>query len=412
MDMSISKKDKKLLLVVGALAVGVMYYSFIYSPMSDSAASKAKQKETVQQQYEKDVQDINTLDSRKASMDLLLTKSTEKASKFYPEIAQDKLIDELNTLMTNAGLKTSAITYTNKEVSAVEKYTIGNKKLGEGTIGAIVDSYKGGTAAPSNNSSSSSSSTSSAASTSGATGPTIQQLKVTLTVNSSYDSVKKFLQALESNSKRINVTNMQLSPKSDTDVTGTINLEYYAVPKLDNSDNDYLKWAYNNVYGKDTMFSKGAATGAYNTTVENATADKQYDFVGVLKAPTSTLPPFTFGKSNDDTLATYVYGKSKDSEDVEIDFTEKDGKVYYQYKTDSGKYPDSTEGKEFTPNSDAIEVLLTSEKRDGTDDKSGISLKVVNKSSKQVNITIKDDDATNPRVAAPTTEGNVSVTRK
>ena len=411
MDMSISKKDKKLLLVVGALAVGVIYYSFIYSPMSDSAAAKAKQKQTIQQQYEKNVQDINTLDSRKASMDLLLTKTTEKASKFYPEIAQDKLIDELNTLMTNAELKTSAITYTNKEVSAVEKYTIGKKTLGEGTLGSIVDSYKGttSTATPSNNSSSSSASTSS---TSGATGPTIAQLKVTLTVNSSYDSVKKFLQALEANAERINVTNMQLSPKSDTDVTGTINLEYYAVPKLDNSDDDYLKWAYNNVYGKDTMFSTGAATGAYNTTVENATADKQYDFVGVLKAPTSTLPPFTFGKANDDTLATYVYGKSKDLEDVEIDFTEKDGKVYYQYKTNSGKYPDSIDGKEFTPNSDNIEVLLTSEKRDGTDDKSGISLKVVNKSSKQVNITIKDDDATNPRVAAPTTEGNVSVTRK
>lgn len=409
MDMSISKKDKKLLLVVGALAVGVMYYSFIYSPMTDSAAAKAKQKETVQQQYEKDLQDINTLDSRKASMDLLLTKTTEKASKFYPEIAQDKLIDELNTIMTNAGLKTSAITYTNKEVSAVEKYTIGNKKIGEGTLGSIVDSYKSGTAAPAN---SGSSSAPSAPSTSGATGPTIPQLKVTLTVNSSYDSVKKFLQALEANAERINVTNMQLSPKSDTDVTGTINLEYYAVPKLDTSDDDYLKWAYNNVYGKDTIFSKGAATGAYSKTVENATADKQYDFVGVLKAPTSTLPPFTFGKSNDDTLATYVYGKSKDSEDVEIDFTEKDGKVYYQYKTDSGKYPDSADGKEFTPNSDNIEVLLTSEKRDGTDDKSGISLKVVNKSSKQVNITIKDDDATNPRVAAPTTEGNVSVTRK
>lgn len=409
MDMSISKKDKKLLLVVGALAVGVMYYSFIYSPMTDYAAAKAKQKETVQQQYEKDLQDINTLDSRKASMDLLLTKTTEKASKFYPEIAQDKLIDELNTIMTNAGLKTSAITYTNKEVSAVEKYTIGNKTLGEGTLGSIVDNYKSGTAAPANSGSSSAPSTQS---TSGATGPTIPQLKVTLTVNSSYDSVKKFLQSLEANAKRINVTNMQLSPKSDTDVTGTINLEYYAVPKLDNSDDDYLKWAYNNVYGKDTIFSTGAATGAYNTTVENATADKQYDFVGVLKAPTSTLPPFTFGKSNDDTLATYVYGKSKDSEDVEITFTEKDGKVYYQYKTDSGKYPDSTDGKEFTPNSDNIEVLLTSEKRDGTDDKSGISLKVVNKSSKQVNITIKDDDATNPRVAAPTTEGNVSVTRK
>ncbi|MDB1955071.1 hypothetical protein [Clostridium tertium] len=53
-----------------------------------------------------------------------------------------------------------------------------------------------------------------------------------------------------------------------------------------------------------------------------------------------------------------------------------------------------------------------SEKRGESSDNSGIKLKVVNNTSKKVEIIVKDDDTSNPRVSV-TSEGNtVNVTKK
>lgn len=408
MDMSVSKKDKILLCVVGTLAVGVAYYSLVYTSMCDKVETKKNEKVQIEQQYNKAVDDIATLDTRKLDLKLLVGKATEKSSKFYPTISQDKLLDELNTLITAAAMKKTAITFTDKEVGPVEKFVLTNKNLQNSDLQTIVDKYKGNAS-----SNATSNQTTTSTSTAKADGPKCEQIKATITVNSSEESIKKFLLSLEQYNKRINVTSIILSPKSESEVNGTISIEFYAVPKIDNSDDQYSNWPYNNVYGTPSLLGKEAASGAYNTTVEEATTEKQPDFVALLKAPNSTMLPLSLGKANDDTLSTYVYGRSSKVEEVEIDFTEENGKLYYNYKTESGKYPsDGSKGKEFTPNGAAIEILITSDARTGTDDTSGIKLKVSNKTSKKVNVTVKGDDTKNPRVQTPTTDGDVSVNQK
>lgn len=408
MDMNISKKDKVLLCIVGTLAVGVAYYSLIYTTMCDNVEAKKAEKTQIEQKYNKAMDDIATLDSRKLDLKQIVGNATEKSSRFYPTIEQPKLLDEINTLIKNAGMNVTQQVFTDKEVSPVEKFVYTNNKVENGDLQSIVDNYKGKAST-----STTSSQTSANATTQAAPGPLCEQIKSTLTVNSSYDSIKKFLLSLEQYNKRINVSSIVLNSKSDTELTGTISIEFYAVPKIDTADDKYLDWPYNNVYGTSKPFGNEPANGAYNTTVEDATTENKPDFVALLKGPNSTMLPLSLGRANDDTLSTYVYGRSSKVEEVEVDFTEENGKLYYKYKTESGQYPtDGSKGKEFTPYGSTIEFAITSEARSGTDDTSGIKLKVSNKTSKKVNVTVKGDDTKNPRVPTPTIDGDVSVNQK
>ena len=55
-----------------------------------------------------------------------------------------------------------------------------------------------------------------------------------------------------------------------------MNLEFHAVPKLSDEDMEYLIWTLNNVYGKEILFSSGAASGAYASTIEEQNNKRRY----------------------------------------------------------------------------------------------------------------------------------------
>jgi len=194
-----------------------------------------------------------------------------------------------------------------------------------------------------------------------------------------------------------------------------MNLEFHAVPKLSDEDMEYLNWTLNNVYGKEILFSNGAASGAYGSTIEEQNTEEDInDFVMMVKSSLSELPTVTIGKAKDDTRESYIYSDNDKIENVEISLEEVSGKIYYKYKTSNSYYPkdNSIEGKEFTPKSEDIVLEIISEKRTEATDNSGIKLKVVNNTSKKVEIIVKDDDNSNPRVTVTSEGYTVNVTKK
>ena len=67
---------------------------------------------------------------------------------------------------------------------------------------------------------------------------------------------------------------------------------------------------------------------------------------------------------------------------------------------------------EFVSKSEDIVLEILSENRVGTYDNSGINLKVINNTSKNVEVIVKNDDASNPRVAVTSEGYTVNVTKK
>ena len=179
-------------------------------------------------------------------------------------------------------------------------------------------------------------------------------------------------------------------------------------------DDDYLKWNYNNSYGKQNPFS-ASASGTLSTTIEEAAKQKAdiKDFSMSVRSVSSDLPSIMIGTYNDKAMKTYVYNDLNGVDSAEIYFTEVNGKFYYKYKLGSSSYPVqySGNGVEFTPANGDIRLAIFSNKRISVTDNSGVDMRVINNTTKVVNVYLTNDDSSRPRVSIKA-EGNAVNTKK
>ncbi|WP_195266652.1 type 4a pilus biogenesis protein PilO [Clostridium sp. 1001275B_160808_H3] len=426
--MNISKREKYLIGILLTVLICFVYYQFIYTKQVEKLATKRTEKNQIEQRYKDVMENISNLDSKEENLKILKSTVLDKSKNLYPTIIQEKIIIELDKLLNDSGLKGN-IAFSPVEVSSVEKMVSPEIQKIESSLKAIADEYSGDTTENEssnvevnneNNNTSTESNEGQASKDSQEVSPeqngtTSEQLKVAINFSGSYESLKKFISSVQSYERKIVITNISISSKSQEELTGVMNLEFHAVPKLSDEDMQYLLWTLNNVYGKEILFSSGAANGAYASTIEEQNNKEDInDFVMMLKSSLSELPTVTIGRAKDESRESYIYSDNDKVEEVEIIFDEAAGKTYYKYKTADSYYPkdNSSEGKEFTSKSDDIVLEIMSEKRIESSDNSGIKLKVVNNTSKKVEIIVKDDDTSNPRVSV-TSEGNtVNVTKK
>ncbi|WP_411169685.1 hypothetical protein ACH36K_04075 [Clostridium sp. MB05] len=420
--MNISKREKYLLGILITVLVCFVYYQFIYKNQVEKLNVKRNEKNQAEQRYNEVMAAISKLDSKEEELKILKSTVLDKSQKLYPTILQEKIIIEIDKLLSDSGLKGN-IAFSPIEVSPVEKMISKEVKKPESSLKPIADEYDGKEVKNIENSNSNNN-TSNTTENSGQDqqevknqegGATSEQLKVAINFSGSYGNLKKFIELVQNYERKVVITNISISSKSQEELTGVMNLEFHAVPKLSDTDMEYLIWTLNNVYGKEILFSNGAASGAYSSTIEEQKDKKDInDFAMMLRSSSSELPTVTIGKSKDDSRESYIYSDNDKTEEVEIVFNEEGGKTYYKYKTSSSYYPkeNSETGKEFKSKSENIVLEILSEKRVGSSDNSGIKLKVINNTSKKVEIIVKDDDSSNPRVAV-TSEGNtVNVTKK
>lgn len=426
--MNISKREKYLIGILLTVLICFVYYQFIYTKQVGKLATKRAEKNQVEQRYNDVMDNISKLDSKEENLKILKSTVLDKSKSLYPTIMQEKIIIELDKLLNDSGLKGN-IAFSPVEVASVEKMVSPEIQKAESSLKAIADEYSGD-ATKDETSNIESNNENNNTSTEGnegqvpqdsqevspeQNGATSEQLKVAINFSGSYESLKKFISSVQNYERKIVITNITISSKSQEELTGVMNLEFHAVPKLSDEDMEYLIWTLNNVYGKEILFSSGAASGAYASTIEEQNNKEDInDFVMMLRSSLSELPTVTIGRAKDESRESYIYSDNDKVEEVEISFDEANGKTYYKYKTAGSYYPkdNSSEGKEFTSKSDDIVLEIISEKRGGSSDNSGIKLKIVNNTSKNIEIIIKDDDTTNPRVSV-TSEGNtVNVTKK
>jgi type IV pilus assembly protein PilO len=403
--MKISKREKFLLGLLVSIFITVVYYQFIFKLQVQKINERKIERDKKLAEFNEAINTINNLDMTRLNFKVLNSNILDKSKSFYPVILQEKIILELDKLLQGSGVKGN-ISFSPIEVSPVEQFIATKVTKKESSLKSIVDEYNGLTK---------SQSTAEDEKAEHSSDITTEQLKIAINFTSSYGGLKKFLDLVNGSSRDIAITNISISPTSSSDISGTMNLEFYAVPKIGDEDMEYLKWTLDNTYGKDTPFSDEAASGAYNSTVEQLSVDSDVnDFVIMVRATSSELPTLTMGKAKDSLRETYLYSDKPKVQDVQIQFFEEGGLLYYKYNTSDSFYPKTNTklGKEFKPFSNDIVVEISSESRLGSSDNSGINLKVLNNTTKTVNIIIKNDDNTNPRVSVLSEGNTVNVTKK
>ena len=233
--MKISKKEKTMLLVLGIFAIGILYYQFGYTTLVQKVEEKTVIKNDIEEKYNKAKETINSMESQKSKVKILNAKIKDESAPFYPTISQEHLILEIDKLIKESGLE-GGMTFEATEVKGVEslKRSEKDKGLVESSLQGDADSYNynygeskedkaivseknndedsnksnqdstnsgGSNTADSANSSNSKSTKD----TKTQKENTVNQIKVNVDFNGSYECVVKFLKALGEYDKKMPV---------------------------------------------------------------------------------------------------------------------------------------------------------------------------------------------------------------
>lgn len=449
--MKISKREKFMLLVLGIIAIGILYYQFGYVNLVKIVEEKTAQKIEIEEKYNKAEKTINSIEKQKSAEKILKAKINDEAAPFYATVSQEHIILEFDKLIKESGLE-GGMTFEAVEVKGVESLEKSEKDKGleESSLQDDADEYnfkygeskeenetisedndsassneadQSSTKPDDNNSESSDktdeSSTSSSNNSNNSESTkdakaheeenTVTQIKFNVDFNGSYENVVKFLKAVGDYERKIPVYTINMSTKNLEEVKGSVNMVIYSVPKINDELSTYLKWDLNNTYGKSRPFNVDSGVG------NGIKSDKDInDFMVSVKSIDSDLPTVMMGKADDELRTTYAYGDGNDEQNAEIIFTQVDDKYYYKYKTSNDKMPEnySDLGNEFIPNSGNVVLNIMSESRSNSDDKSGLKLKIINNTNKLVMVDVSGDDANDPRVSIDGDSKNITVNQK
>lgn len=422
--MKLSNKEKIMLCILGIIIVTLGYYNLIYKQQVNKIALKAQKNIEIKEKYEKAMNTINSLESKKSDIKILKSEISNTSEAFYPIISEEQIILELDKLLNDNNLD-GTITFDEVKNGEVESEEIENTNLPESSLQKTVDEYADWKENKDNKSDSESKNSSDSTLNSSNSDVTknsnnaeqtndkeksnkVHYLKCSIKFEGAYTDLNEFLKTIRQNERKIIVNGISISKDTLDTLSGKIDLEIYAIPKLNDEIDNYLKWNFDNTYGKEIPFSTAAATGA---VVNN---DNVNDFVVSVKSSSSDLPSIMIGKAKDSMRNTYEYADSNSNENVEIVLTKENNKYYYKYKTSKGSYPSNYNilGNEFTPESKNIVISVLSESRISSDDKSGVKLKVINNTDKLVNVDISGEDKDSPRVVVEGDSSNISVNQK
>lgn len=406
--MKMSQREKNLLIIVSCVLAAVLYFQFIFTPKQVEIAQLENELFDVQTRYDQVMQNINSLQSRKEKIKKITASISESTSVLYPTLIQEKIILALDELINETGV-IATIGFSQISAQAVEPFTGGTYESPQSSLSSLSNQYSSLTNAETmmeesvkNDSLITSNST-------------VEVMSIGLSFTGTYEVVKAFIDAIQSWEYNLVLSNLSLTPLNENEVSGSTTLEFYAVPKLSDQDQEYLEWTLENTYGKELPFSNGAASGAYSSTMEQLLASgvKVYDFMMLVRSSASDLPAVTIGKALDETRESYLFTDKNEVEPVTITFKQDGEKYYYRYETSEGAYPSNEElGIEFTPVNETIEMQIMSESRVEATDQVGVKLKVINETDLVVNIDIKDDDIAAPRISVNSEGFTVNVKNK
>ncbi len=423
--MNISNREKIMLSILGIIIVLIGYYKLVYSFQINKIHMKTEQESEIEQKYDTVMNTIKSIDSKKSDVKILKAKISNEAGPFYPTISEEHIIVELDKLLTSSGLE-GGIIFSPIVSDSVESIEKNSETLADSSLQGMVDKYNNEEESNSendinekakqntnvnSNSSGNNDKKSSANNTNNSESKnknTVHYMKCEVDFEGSYEGLNKLLNAIEKNEKKIVVNSVTLSQDTMGSIKGTIYLEIYSIPKIDNDLEEYLKWDFNNTYGKNVPFETGMASGIVKK-------DKDAnDFIISVKSSTSELPTIMVGKANDSLGTTYVYADSNTEENVEMILNQEGDKYYYKYKTSNGTYPANYDGlgSEFVPVSKNIVLNVLSENRVSTSDNSEMKLKIINNTDRLAEVSISGDDVNNPRVVIDGDGSKTSVNKK
>ncbi len=414
--MKLSTREKLMVTILGVAALTYGAATYLVGPQYDrTLAAHATRAETKQKlsEYQQMVDPNNPVFFEYKKMD---NKVKDVSALFFPELKQDKIITVLESCFISAGVTPKTIDFkdgTETAVNPTDTQSVAVTQPMITQLNQIKDGYNGKVAqAPAVDPN---------AAAPAPVDPTQNakpvQLKATIIFESSYEAVSKFIMALEGYPRRIVINNVESIAGTTGGLSTTVEITFMAIPKLHDQDGDFNEWLLANVYGKSNPFTPFSGYVAPSmpsvatpvAAAASSTAVKSDIFMLLSSAHADTTSVLV-GRSTDKTRNTYVYADGPGFENVICEFTEADGRYFYKYRTQNDSYPKNyQESVEFKPVGSSIGLDIFSSKRVVSDDKCGANITLINKTKRNLVVTIRKDDAKMPRAKIVQKTGAIEI---
>ena len=430
--MKVTKREQILIGALLLILLGYSYYNFVYTKQNQKITELKASRDAYSQKWEQVKAKIASKDKKNEQNTILNAKIFNETDKLFPSIKQEEIIVVLDKMIKDTNLKADVLGFSeiSSESLAVDtsKAVNNQDKSKEATneLDKLVSAFNGDSKKDANSGNTNTSNTSTSTNYSLLSGA--YKMQVTFKFKGMYDELISFIDEVENYDKKIIVNNINLTGAEESDVSGTLILDFYGVPKL--NDNDYLKWDYKKPSGNGNPFvGSSSSLQVSNEIIPNTQVNTQVnngneiitkngeneiksDFLMSAKPKTSDLHTVTIEKAKDESKQSYIYSDNEKIEPVEFYFTKVGSKYFYKYKTNIATYPKNfSKPIEFVPNGENIILDIVSQKRDIGSDLSGANIKITNDTDKSIVVNILDDDKNKPRVIIVKEKGAISVVR-
>lgn len=273
--MKMSSRERNLLCIVVSVALGVLYYNFVFTKNSAKLEEKKVERQQVEEKYKEAKAEIDDIDNRRTKLSELKVKGEELAKDYYPEIIQENLIKEIKTLMDKNGLK-GDYSWAERNADQLVDLTPEILDLPKSSVQALADIVKSqigedssdkkdtqssevvsnnketetstavaetGTATAETSTANATTTTQSSNNSNGEqNGPTPVKMVLTIKLRGNYDSLRNFVQDIKDYGRVVAASALSTDWSSANDFEGQIDVEFYAIPKINDKDDEYLDW--------------------------------------------------------------------------------------------------------------------------------------------------------------------------
>jgi len=445
-------REKKLLAVLGILVVFVLYFRLLLMPQREAIVKLRTEIQAYTDSYNINLaykQKVEDMDSEKK---ILGQKLSDLRAVFPPYANYDEIVVLIKEMAGKAKLSIESLNFS--EASQVEK--VDQKKNVPGNTSSGT-----GSAALQGNPAASAITDNGLVSMLGSlgfqdvTGGSSRQdsrntvipdgkgyvVSLKLVAKGDNSQIKSFFEAVSGLKNKVAVKDVEIINNGINTLSANISLDFYGIMDKGAGEYTMLKdgtWVPMSSAGKSNAFqpyegyqgSIAAApaaqtVGILNTNqgdIQNGKAIlseiQNYDFtMRILPYGSNMAPPTVAigsrsiaGNAGDNRLPV-IYGDNKGVENVEIYIEEKDGKFSCKYRTEHEAFPDEAYAKTipFTPSSKDLRLLVDSMPRKFSEDRSGVNINVVNKTSRTLYIRVLNDDKSEPRVRINNPGDRISV---
>lgn len=367
-NIEISERDKKLLLVLLSVLMLGAAYLFGYQKLTEKADEYKKEYNEMKSKEADLLEKQERIDEYDAAIKIYENTYSGIISQYGNGITQTYQIDFLNRVerATNVWIKSVGFQ------AAVPVYTFGNVQTSNpsGSGNAYVTDLTG------------------------------YSNTLTIAYEGQYADWKNFIEYLNTYFSKNVIENISMSYSDITgEVSGTMTLNVYSIV---GNDTKYVEPEFNVPTGSDNIFTSDIL-GAVN--IIDSTGDyifSDYDYYMSINSVTAGIDACTMGRKGDITNESVVTGNTNEIQNVVLTIDGSGGTYTVAYKIGDSEY------KEECKPGNGLELLIISSGRTSESDKVGVNLTVKNNSDIPVNIKVFGDDK-DARVNFKETVGNIVI---